>query len=138
MAIASRGLKNNKTNLDIKKLRYISCFGIKNIGPCTHLTKSDKSNFFYCGGCGCGDNSNTWLIQEDGVYSKLDYPNLQCPLKMPGFSNYDPNSPKLDLPRKKLIESLEPEDFKLVNITVSANKEKEKIFDELNKIIENS
>jgi hypothetical protein len=138
MSIASRGKDNNKINDDVKKLRYISCFGIGNPKPCSNLKKSDKSNFYYCGGCGCGDHSHTWLLREQGTYSKLDYPYLNCPLKMPGFSNYDPNSPEQDLHRKKQIENLPPEIVQRVNLTVSVNKQKQDMFDAVNKIIENS
>lgn len=138
IAIASRGINNKKINDNIKKLRYISCYGHKNIEACPKLKKSDKSNFYYCGGCGCGDKPHTWLIREPGVYSKLDYPRLTCPLKMPGFDNYDPNSPEDGLNRKKQIETINTEDFKFIELTVSIDAQKEKIFEELNKIIPNS
>jgi hypothetical protein len=138
MSIASRGKDDKRINDDVKKLRYISCYGIGSLKPCSRLTKSTKSNFYYCGGCGCGDYSHTWLLREHGAYSKLDYPHLNCPMKMPGFSNYDPNSPEEDLNRKKQIENLPPEIVQKVNLTVSVNKEKEEMFDAINKIIKNS
>lgn len=138
MSIASRGMDNKSTDLETKKLRYISCFGLNDIPPCSKLTKSKKSDFYYCGGCGCGDHQHTWLTREEGEYAKLDYPHLTCPLKMPGFSNYDPNSPKEDLERKKQIESMPPENFKLVELTVSCNLEKQELMEKLMKIIKNS
>ena len=55
-------------------------------------------------GCGCGDKSSTWLISNDKDYSKLDYPKLNCPLKMPGFSNYEITPLDTD-ERKKRIEN---------------------------------
>jgi hypothetical protein len=138
MSIASRGANNKKINDNVKKLRYISCYGLGEISPCKNLKKSSKSNFYYCGGCGCGDKPHTWLMRESGQYAKLDYPYLNCPLKMPGFSNYDPNSPDEELKRKKQIENFSPENFQKINLTVSVNKEKEELFDKINKIIKNS
>ena len=57
---------------------------------------------------------------------------------MPGFDNYDPNSPEDGLNRKKQIEAINTEDFKFIELTVSIDAQKEKIFEELNKIIPNS
>lgn len=136
MSIASRGFKNSKINLDIKKLRYISCYGFEEIEKCSNLKKSEKSEFYYCNGCGCGDHPHTWLIREENEYSKLDYPYLDCPYKMPGFSNYDPNSPKEDLKRKKDIEKLDPQKFKFIDLSLSVNEEKQKIFESLMNIVE--
>jgi hypothetical protein len=137
MAIASRGLKNNKIDVETKKLRHVSCYGLNDISPCKYLTKSDKSNHFYCKSCNCGDHPHTWLEREDGIYSKLDYPQLNCPLKMPGFTNYDPNSPLEENERKKQIESMNFDNLKLITLTVSVDKEKEEIFEQINNIIKN-
>ena len=102
-AIASRGLTNKKTDPFTKKLRVLGCFGDSSVGgefpPCEHLRKSKTEGKFHCGGCGCGDRKGTWLIAEAEEYSKLDYPNMRCPLKMPGFSNYEISSAE---------ESIEP------------------------------
>ena len=138
MSIASRGLADKKIDLPTKQLRYLSCYGNGDIKPCKNLLKSNKSKFYYCGGCGCGDHSHTWLQKEKGDYSKLDYPSLKCPLKMPGFTNYDPNSPKEVQERKKQIENYDIEKLKLIDITISADKEKEDLFEKLSKIIKNS
>jgi hypothetical protein len=138
MSIASRGKDNNKIGDDVKKLRYVSCFGLDNLSPCHMLKQSSKSNFYYCGGCGCGDHKHTWLLREPGVYSKLDYPYLTCPLKMPGFTNYDPHSPEESISRKRKVENMDPQNIQKVQLTVSVNKQKEEMFDKINKIIENS
>ena len=138
MAIASRGLSDCKVDLPTKQLRYISCFGNSDISPCTNLKKSDKSEYYYCNGCNCGDHSHTWLVKAEGEYSKLDYPKLNCPLKMPGFTNYDPNSPKQDLQRKKAIENMDPKKLNLVKITISVDKEKEELFNKIQKVVENN
>lgn len=138
MSIASRGLTNNKIDIETKKLRHISCFGVGKIYSCKYLTKSDKSEFFYCKACECGDHKHTWLEKEPGVYSKLDYPSLNCPLKMPGFTNYDPNSPKEETERKQQIENMDFQNLKLVNLTISVDTEKEQIFERVNNIMKNS
>ena len=57
---------------------------------------------------------------------------------MPGFTNYDPNSPKEDLQRKKEIENMDPKKLNFVNITVSVDKEKEELFDKIQKVVENN
>lgn len=138
MSIASRGLKDNVIDLPTKKLRYVSCFGLDEIKPCQNLTKSSKSEYYYCSACNCGDHSHTWLQKNVGEYSKLDYPFLKCPLSMPGFTNYDPNSPKESLDRKKQIEIMNPEKLNFVNLTISTDPEKQKIFERVANIIENS
>lgn len=92
MAITSRGLNNEKVTKPIKQLRVLSCFGNQSQGgvlpPCEHLKKSTTEGKFFCGGCGCGDRKGTWLNATNDEYSKLDYPKLNCPLEMPGFTNY--------------------------------------------------
>tara|TARA_R100000458_G_C8278107_1_gene253949 strand:- start:5925 stop:6353 length:429 start_codon:yes stop_codon:yes gene_type:complete len=91
-SVASRGLTNKKADIAVKQLRVLSCFGDKNIGGkierCEHLRASETPGKHYCGNCGCGDKPRTWLLSNDEKYSKLDYPKLNCPLSMPGFSNY--------------------------------------------------
>lgn len=91
-AIASRGIQDNKAAKAVKQLRVLSCFGNQAQGgqlpPCEYLQQSSTPGKHFCGGCGCGDKEGTWLISDGEKYSKLDYPKLQCPLSMPGFSNY--------------------------------------------------
>ena len=138
-SVASRGLKNHKTDLPTKQLRYISCYGNGIIPPCKFLNKSKNSEHYYCGKCGCGDHKHTWLVREAGEYSKLDYPVISCPLKMPGFSNYDPNFyDKEDGQRKRDIENLNPSTVELVQITVNHSEENERLFEKLNNIMKNS
>lgn len=96
-ALASRGLSNTKVNKPAKQLRVLSCFGNKHQGgelpPCEHLKESSTPGKYFCGGCGCGDKPHTWLAADGEEYSKLDYPKLNCPLNMPGFTNYQPSKP---------------------------------------------
>ncbi len=115
MALASRGFDNSKIDIPTKQLRSVSCFGYKDIPPCIHLKESSTKGKHFCGGCHCGDKKHTWLLKNSGEYSKLDYPKLNCPLSMPGFSNYDPNIKNV---RKELIEKLDPEELKFVEVTV--------------------
>ena len=78
-------------------------------------------------------------MANDSEYSKLDYPHLNCPMKMPGFSNYDPNYKPNDIKtRKEQIESIDPEKLQFIQVTIGASKEKEILVDRVNKIIKNS
>ncbi len=113
-ALTSRGLSNKKTERFTKQLRVISCFGDGAISgdlpPCEHLRESKTDGKFFCGGCGCGDRKGTWLISDSDEYSKLDYPSLSCPLKMPGFSDYEISSAEESIEpitRRYYIETLD-------------------------------
>jgi hypothetical protein len=113
-AIVSRGFTNNKIDTPTKQLRVLSCFGNQVSGgelpPCQYLKPSETQGKFYCGGCGCGDKSRTWLTGSSEEYSKLDYPKLNCPLKMPGFTNYETSLPEEKtepITRKYYIENID-------------------------------
>lgn len=78
---------------EIYNLRKESCFGNieKNIKPCQFLSK-DSDNMHFCKACGCGTNKLAILDPiEEKEYSKLHYPDLNCPLNKLGFSNYKEN-----------------------------------------------
>ena len=138
-SLVSRGINNTKTDIETKKLRVLSCFGHDEIPPCPHLKLSKNKQRHYCGKCGCGDHKHTWLIKNSEEYSKLDYPVLNCPLKMPGFSNYDPNHKPAEIrDRKEQIEQIDPENLQYIQVTLGASEEKERIIDQVNKIIENT
>ena len=124
-SMASRGFTNNKTEPYVKKLRVISCFGNQhnggNLPSCEHLSESETEGKYFCGGCGCGDRKGTWLIAESDEYSKLDYPKLDCPLKMPGFSNYQESLPEegIDpITRRYFIENVSEDEINKVNVNV--------------------
>ena len=126
-ALASRGLNNKKTEPYTKRLRVLSCFGNQHTGgelpPCEHLKNSKTEGKYFCGGCGCGDRKATWLIADGDEYSKLDYPKLSCPLKMPGFSNYEPSEPEESISpitRRFYIENMSEDD---VNRTIVSDLE---------------
>ena len=132
-SLISRGLDDKKTEEPIKRLRVLSCFGNQHTGgnlpPCEHLKNSKTEGKYYCGGCGCGDRKGTWLLSNDNNYSKLDYPKLTCPLKMPGFTNYEISDPEDGIPpitRKFYIENMDESDIKTVQVTSPEPPEEEK------------
>lgn len=90
----SKGISGKKAADSVKSLRVLSCHGGSGLEACPHRKNSEKFNgSFFCGACGCGDKSNTQLInikndKGEEQYSKLDFPKVYCPLKMPGFSDY--------------------------------------------------
>lgn len=119
-ALASRGFENKKIDLPTKQLRVLSCFGNNEIQQCSYLQPSKNGENHYCGKCGCGDHKHTWLIKNGSQYSKLDYPRLECPLKMPGFSNYDPNFYTTEIKdRKEKIEDFDPEKLTFIEVTIN-------------------
>ena len=76
---------------EVLALRKLSCFGdgSEKYPPCISL-KVDLAGSQFCGACGCKSNKLAILTSSDpNEYTKLHYPNLQCPLKKPGFSNAD-------------------------------------------------
>ena len=119
-ALASRGIENKKIDLPTKQLRVLSCFGGDGIDQCPYLKLSKNETNHYCGKCGCGDHKHTWLVKNGTSYSKLDYPKLECPLKMPGFSNYDPNFYTTEIKdRKEKIEDYDPEKLSFIEVTIN-------------------
>jgi len=102
----SRGLKDHKSDPSVKDVRMLSCFGDGHSIPVCPALRGSKvqEGRFYCNDCGCGDKPGKWLNGKEGEYTKLDYPVLLCPRKMPGFSNYEPRNNSE--PRKIQIEEL--------------------------------
>ena len=134
-SLASRGLNDTKTDLATKQLRVLSCFGSGSIKQCPFLRNSSTPGKNYCGRCGCGDKPHTWLMKDSDEYSKLDYPVLNCPVKMPGFTNYDPNFIIPEIAhRKQQIENFDPEKLQYIQVTIGQNEQKEKIIEAVNKI----
>lgn len=130
MSMASRGLTNKKVSKAEKQLRVLSCFGNENDGgeliPCEYLKDSSSEGKHFCGGCGCGDRKGTWLMSEGEEYSKLDYPRLNCPLKMPGFTNYEPSLPdeaEEPVTRRYYIENIEYENLQKVKVSLPETPE---------------
>ena len=108
----SRGITNKHCDSETKELRILSCHGdgTDALPPCSERRTSSKfEDSYYCGACGCGDKKGTQLvnlsINNKENYSKLDYPTVSCPFKMPGFSDYAPTASEVsDNIRKKEIE----------------------------------
>lgn len=125
-SISSRGISNAKINKPIKQLRVLSCFGNQAQGgdlpPCEYLRNSTVlPGKHFCGGCGCGDKPHTWLVAEGEQYSKLDYPRLSCPLKMPGFTNYENSKPEEAGPppsRRHYIENINYSDVEKISVSL--------------------
>jgi hypothetical protein len=105
----SKGLTNKKAAETVKSLRILSCHGGSGLEPCSQRKNSEKfSGSFYCGACGCGDKGNTQLInikndKGEEQYSKLDFPKVYCPLKMPGFSDYIPTENEEQKNSRKIV-----------------------------------
>jgi len=128
-SVASRGLTDKKIEEPIKQLRVLSCFGNLEyegvISPCEHLKSSETPGKFFCGGCGCGDKPRTWLIGNSEEYSKLDYPSLRCPLKMPGFTNYEQSTAEEQQTpnnRKFAIENIDYAELQKIKVTTNETK----------------
>ena len=124
MALASRGFSDNKIDIPTKQLRVLSCFGNKQEGgelpPCEYLKQSTTPGKHFCGGCGCGDRKGTWLVAEGDEYSKLDYPKLNCPLQMPGFTNYKASSQEesvAPITRRYYIENISYKDLEKIKVS---------------------
>jgi hypothetical protein len=134
MSLTSRGLTNKKINRANKQLRVLSCFGNQHVGgelpPCEHLQSSEAGEGkYFCGDCGCGDKRGTWLMSDGNEYSKLDYPKLSCPLKMPGFSNYkmsDPDESKDPVSRKYYTENINYKELEKLPVTNPEMSEEQK------------
>lgn len=109
-SMISRGLWDAKAHEDIIDLRDISCHGSEDLAipACAERVESKKfANSFYCGACSCGDYSHTQLSKiSDTHYSKLEYPRVNCPKKMPGFTNYVPLTISENNTAKGLMEGI--------------------------------
>jgi len=121
-ALTSRGLTNEKVSKATKQLRVLSCFGNGGVlPPCEQLKKSTEPGKHFCGGCGCGDKKGTWLISDSDSYSKLDYPKLNCPLQMPGFTNYKESTPDeavSPITRRYYVENISYRELEKISVTL--------------------
>jgi glycosyltransferase involved in cell wall biosynthesis len=138
-SMSSRGIGSTISNLlgindnggtrvseEIYKQRQLSCFGdaSKNIEPCSNLKHVNVG--YFCGTCGCGDKKLAKLNSDfDGEYTKLHYPDLQCPLKKLGFSNYESisylNASDIIPPLSVIIPVLNDNDE--LNLTIKSIRE---------------
>lgn len=89
-SVTSRALQG-KADENTIKLRVLSCHGDENLLPCPYRADSVvQEGAKYCTACGCGDKPRAFLNNPDdpNAYTKLHYPWVSCPVKMPGFSDY--------------------------------------------------
>ncbi len=109
-SMVSRGLWDARAPEHVTEIREISCHGSEelNIEPCPERTESTRhKDSFICGACGCGDFPHTQLTNiTEKHYSKLQYPRVNCPRNMPGFTNYIPLTISENNTRKGLIEGI--------------------------------
>jgi hypothetical protein len=88
----SKGFDGKRADDMVVEVRNMSCNGLGDIGlpPCEYRGDSKvEEGRNYCLECGCGDRQSTWLNRkEKDEYIKLDFPNVVCPLQMPGFTNF--------------------------------------------------
>ena len=108
---------------DILQQRKHSCFGDKKTGiePCHRLQYVEKRGYF-CGSCGCGKNDLARLDADSlDEYTKLHYPELQCPLKRRGFSNADMHE-YVKIPYKTPLSIIIPvlNDNEELNLTIQS------------------
>jgi glycosyltransferase involved in cell wall biosynthesis len=88
-AVGINGTSGERVSEEIYKQRKLSCFGDSSLGvaPCSRLYNAGKRGYF-CGSCGCGKQDLARLDADTpDEYTKLHYPQLECPLKRKGFSN---------------------------------------------------
>ena len=52
--------------------------------------------------------------------------------------SYDPGELLREKERRELIENFNPEDLEFIQVTIGESEEKDKIINELNKIVKNS
>lgn len=81
----------------VRSLRILSCHGDDKQAPCTARSYDPSGKFHFCNECGCGPRETARLdslgshaqkpLFKEEDYIKLDYPRLECPRRMPGFSN---------------------------------------------------
>ncbi len=93
-SVASR-VTQGKASEDLIKLRVLSCHGDEEVVPCPYRSASNtREGAYFCTACGCGDKPRAFLNDPDdsGAYTKLDYPWVSCPVRMPGFGDYKPFS----------------------------------------------
>jgi len=68
-------------------LRRRSCFGDGLTPGCEMMIQTQNGRF--CSACACKENKLARLDEAvEGGYTKLHYPELQCPLAREGFSNH--------------------------------------------------
>ena len=83
--LSRKGNAIPKVEEGVKNLRTQSCFGKEKDESCPFCEWSDRGKNHYCNVCGCGGKSISKIDGEGCV--TLDFPDLECPLRKPGFAN---------------------------------------------------
>ena len=107
-SVASR-VTQGKASEDLIKLRVLSCHGDDGMVACPYRSASNnREGAYFCTACGCGDKPRAFLNDPDdsGAYTKLDYPWVSCPVRMPGFGDYKPFSEETQEEIDKLPEGM--------------------------------
>lgn len=81
-------LSGREVDAETLALRQLSCFGdpARGVDPCPSLAGEPGRR--YCNDCGCGARRNAILDPEPTTgRSKLQYVELTCPRRRPGFAN---------------------------------------------------
>jgi len=122
-AVVSRATQG-KADDKLVKLRVLSCHGDDEVVSCPYRKPSNvREGFFYCDACGCGDKPRAFLNNPENpdAYTKLHYPWVSCPVRMPGFGDYKPYSEETREDIEKLKEGMERK--KLVEIILKERGE---------------
>lgn len=118
-SVASR-VTQGKADEKLIKLRHISCHGDEEVVPCPYRSASNtREGAYFCTACGCGDKPRAFLNDPDdsGAYTKLDYPWVSCPVRMPGFGDYKPFSEETQEDIDKLPEGMKRKQLTEVVLT---------------------
>jgi len=118
-SVASR-VTQGKADEDLIKLRVLSCHGDEEVVPCPYRSASNtREGAYFCTACGCGDKPRAFLNDPDdsGAYTKLDYPWVSCPVRMPGFGDYKPFSEETQEDIDKLPDGMKRKQLTEVVLT---------------------
>lgn len=118
-SVASR-VTQGKANENLIKLRVLSCHGDGEVVPCPYRSASNtREGAYFCTACGCGDKPRAFLNDPDdsGAYTKLDYPWVSCPVRMPGFGDYKPFSEETQEEIDKLPDGMKRKQLTEVVLT---------------------
>lgn len=96
-SMKSRGVGNERVELEIFQQRVTSCHGDEKTPPCPARRYYKKGKWHYCNDCNCtakkmarlsaaGSDEDKPVVDHEGEYIKLLYPYVDCPRGRPGFS----------------------------------------------------
>lgn len=118
-SVVSR-VTQGKADENLINLRVLSCHGDGEVVPCPYRSASNtREGAYFCTACGCGDKPRAFLNDPDdsGAYTKLDYPWVSCPVRMPGFGDYKPFSEETQEEIDKLPDGMKRKQLTEVVLT---------------------